>query len=967
MGRSRTNEEASVSARIETASIDRGSRMSHETKRLWRTVLAVAMSLATVCCAAAPASADPTGEPPVISADSLFNLPTPTPGAATGEEIEAIRDAFDVSGAQAETNLAVQRRGTKVNIVEQLSQRLGAEYGGIWFDAEAGEFVVPVSTAGETRAATEAATQIVAQEFVAASLGGSFRTEEVLSSEAELEAAQIDLTERLSDYFEAHLAQTALDPAVNALIVRVPESIDYQALAEIEKIASTSAVKVEVRRMPDDAFKVSPAACNEAERKCDLPLRSGQVIYGGPFSGPGGGTFYEICTVGFRANGNDGKKYVLTAGHCVLQNAQVGGTPIWSWMTQSPNEGQNSIGVTNQWHYDGKDWAKIDATGTWADTAPWPTMGAYWGATQEYPISGEASSYKGQTLCHIGVNTGISCGIVKEVNVTVKYGDGAQLNSMYEVVGSGLALGGGDSGGPVVANNIALGIVSGGISAYSNATLYFSDIMAANAELNTNIVGPGAPEAITGEASGIKTYEATISGQVNPHGMPTTYIVEYGIGGYSHSTGPYYAGAGQGFVSVTNVPLSGLEPGTTYQYRVKAGNGLSSGVGAKGTFKTYSWPLVDGNLPTLNISGKQATIRASVRPNKLPTTYWFEYGTTPSLGKETPLGNAGSALGPVEVSHTLTGLIPLTQYYYRVVVNNESSYSVGPTGNFTTGQPAWTYLSRFGAKGTEPGQFKAISGVAVDTAGNAYVADKSNNRVQKFSPTGEFLLQFGVKGSGPGELSTPVSIAIDPQGDVWVGEEGNQRIQEFSPTGTFIRQIGPNEGTNRPKRPNAITIGGNGKVYVADWAAPESILEYNPTPNGEGKYFLKRRVFENRPLGLTTASSGTVYFVSQDQRRVMRVSSSGIELVFEIPAVTSPAFNPAGLAVDPQGNFLISSVNNGSVVQVSASGKVQGSFGTQGTGPGQMYLPASLALAPSGLLFVGSQSTNYPEVTRWAD
>lgn len=419
-----------MSARTEAASIDRGDRMSQATNRsglrrqkeaadwralrrqcstghnyelalnegrsvtkvrFWRTVLTVAATLATACSAAAPASADPTGGP-FNSTDSLLSLPAS--GPETGEEIQTIRDAFDVSAARAETNLAVQRRGTKVNIVEQLSQRLGSEYGGIWFDADAGEFVVPVSTAGEAQAATDAATRVVTQEFSAASLDGRFRTEEVLSSEAELEAAQLDLTEQLSDYFDAHLAQTALDPAVNAVIVRVPESIDSEPLVEIEKIASTSTVKVEVRRMPDEAFEVKPTWCNELERKCDLPLRSGQVIYGGPFPGPGGGDFYEICSVGFRANGNDGKKYVLTAGHCVLQGGHPGGTPIWSWITQSPNEGQNSIGTTNQWHYDGKDWAKIDATGTWADTAPWPTMAAYWGSTQEYQSQGKRKATK---------------------------------------------------------------------------------------------------------------------------------------------------------------------------------------------------------------------------------------------------------------------------------------------------------------------------------------------------------------------------------------------------------------------------------------------------------------------------------------------------------------------------------------------------------------------------------------------
>jgi hypothetical protein len=917
-----------------------------------------------VCIAAAPASADPTGEP-LLSADSVLNLPTP--GPATGEEIGTIRAAFGVSAAQAETSLAVERRGTKINIVGQLKQGLGSEYAGVWFDTDAGEFVVPVSTAGKTQTATAAATQMVEQEFSAASLGGRFRTEEVRSSEAELEAAQLDLTERLSDYFEAHLTQTALDPATNAVIVRVPESIDSQSLAEIEKIASASPVKVEVRRMPDETFKVAPAACNEAERKCDLPLRSGQVIYGGPFSGPNGESLSEICSDGFRANGNDGKKYVLTAGHCVLQGGHPGGTPIWSWFTQSPNEGQHSIGTTIQWHYDGRDWAKIDATGTWADTAPWPTIGAYWGSTQEYPISGEASSYKGQTLCHIGMNTGASCGIVKEVNVTVKYADGAKLNSMYEVQGSGLALGGGDSGGPVVASNVALGLVSGGFSASHNAILFFSDIMAANAELNTNIVGPGAPEAITGSASDILNRSAAIPGQINPHGMPTTYAVEYGIGGYTNSTTSLYAGAGQGFTAVEKVPLSGLEPATTYQYRIKTTNGIGSGYGAQGSFKTRSHPELVGYLPPTEITAKQAMVHASVRPNGLQTSYFVEYEReSPYFGKETPLVSAGSSLGPVEVSQQLTGLISSSKYYYRIILSNEHGIAVGATESFTTTPPGWSYLSRFGGNGTEPGKLKPNFGIAVDSAGDAYVVDTGNNRVQKFAPNGKFLLQWGSKGSAPGQFKTARSIAVDPEGNVWVGEEGNQRIQEFSPTGTFIAQIGPNEGTERPQRPYWMTIGGNGKLFVADWAN-EAIMEYNRTPNSEGKYFAHRWKYQYHELGMATAPNGTVYFLSEKGAwSLMKVTSSGIGFECYIPAEATPLIaDPWGLAIDSQKNFLVPSVSGGRVVQFGC-GHFEGSFGTPGTGPGQMQEPGPLALTPSGLLFVGSRAQS-AEIARWSN
>ncbi len=829
--------------------------------------------------------------------------------------------------------------------------------------------MVPVATAADNSASARLAVQHVSQEFAAASLGGSFRTAQVQSNKPELEAAQREISQKLESEPETLSLQTALDPSVNAVVIRVPESTRSNTLAEARRIADSAATEVVVRVMPDQVFEARPASCNEAARKCDLPVRSGQVIYGPTFE-IGGQPFSEVCSVGFRANGYDGKKYILTAGHCAFQEAKLGQPINWSWTTDTATEGSKPVGTMAQWHYDGRDWAKIDSTGTWPDTAPWPTMAAYWGGTHEYPIVGEAESYKGQTLCHIGMNTGTSCGIVKEVGVNnIDYGYGAKVGNMFEVGGSGLALGGGDSGGAVVANNIGLGIVSGGLAAYSNATLFFSGIGAANAELNTNLVGPGAPEAITGAPSEVPVIplnnERGVSGQINPHGLATTYQVEYGVGGFTGTTSPVSVGSGQGFTSV-NPTIYGLQPGTTYQYRLKATNSLNSAYGVTRTFKTGTLPTVNENLPTTEISGKQATIRASVNPNNASTTYWFEWGPTLQMGKETPLGTI-SGLGPVEVKHTLTGLSPATTYYYRVIVANSGGLRTGPTGSFKTGPPGWTFLSRFGVKGTGPGQFGLIGGVAADATGNAYVADQTNHRVEKFGPNGEFLMQFGKKGTGLGEFSSPRSVAIDPQGDVWVGDEG--RIQEFTPNGVAIRQIGPNEGTNKPSIPKYITIGASGtKVLLAN---SSGITEYSTTPNGEGKYFLKSIPYTFEAVGLTTSpKDGYPYFVSREKSAMMRIVSGSIQKVFDIPATTPALTMPAGLAIDSQGNFLISSSSVGSVFQYGATGALQGTFGTKGTAPnltpGQMNQPSSMALAPTGLLFIGNLATTYPEIVRWA-
>ncbi|HET7444948.1 MAG TPA: LamG-like jellyroll fold domain-containing protein [Solirubrobacterales bacterium] len=570
------------------------------------------------------------------------------------------------SRAEAEENLVIQHRGTEVNVPEQLEDRLGDDFGGVWFDNDAGEFVVPVATAGEARAVTEGAREEVAEEFGASELPGDFRTEVVAFSHSELEAAQSAINERLAPYFEEQLAQTEIDPEVNAVVVRVPEGMAEETLGAIENAIRDVSVNVEVRELPRSAFELAPDGCEEVERWCDLPVRGGTRMYGTPtWLGPNGEELEEICTVGFRANGLDGKKYILTAGHCPLGGPNG---PLWNWKTVSSQGNHIPLGTMSQWHYPGKDWAKIDATGSEAEAVGWPTILAYWGGPYEYPIFGEARSYIGQTLCHIGSKSGTSCGIVKAENVTVEYSGGYKMNSMFEVGGTGLCSEGGDSGGPFFANNVALGILSGSNNiCYSTSTrVYFSDIMEAAAELNVNVAGPGAPEALTGSYSSVQPYQATVAGQVNPRGLQTSYQFEYGLGSYSSSIPAASAGAGQGFVP-TSATLTGLEPLATYQYRIRATNSLNTTFGLQGSFTT---PPAPPKVSAVSAEpGKlSATLRATIDGVKSDTSYRFEYGPTTGYGSSVPIPDQEVGAGVTQVSQSISGVEG--NYHYRVVATN---------------------------------------------------------------------------------------------------------------------------------------------------------------------------------------------------------------------------------------------------------------------------------------------------------
>jgi DNA-binding beta-propeller fold protein YncE len=88
------------------------------------------------------------------------------------------------------------------------------------------------------------------------------------------------------------------------------------------------------------------------------------------------------------------------------------------------------------------------------------------------------------------------------------------------------------------------------------------------------------------------------------------------------------------------------------------------------------------------------------------------------------------------------------------------------------------------------GQFRQVTDMAWDAAGNTYISDGYvNSRVAKADKDGVWLKSFGEPGDKPGQLNTPHSIAVDAQNNVYVADRGNRRIQVFDADGKFLRQI----------------------------------------------------------------------------------------------------------------------------------------------------------------------------------
>jgi hypothetical protein len=219
--------------------------------------------------------------------------------------------------------------------------------------------------------------------------------------------------------------------------------------------------------------------------------------------------------------------------------------------------------------------------------------------------------------------------------------------------------------------------------------------------------------------------------------------------------------------------------------------------------------------------------------------------------------------------------------------------------------------------------------VAVDSAGNVFVADTGNNRVDVFAPDGSFVHAFGKgvnpaggddcteasgcqRGGGlatPGGLAAPRGIAIDSSGLLYV--TASLRIDVFSAAGAYLRSIGREPTTTDPHK-NRNCQNGNDNCNNAEYEVAGAI---------------------NAPGDIAIGADGQLFATDLGNSRIDVFGSDG-----SFVRAFGKGVNPAG----------------GDVCTEATGCKK----GTAGAGPGSLTSPSSLALDGAGHVFVADTSNN---------
>jgi hypothetical protein len=320
---------------------------------------------------------------------------------------------------------------------------------------------------------------------------------------------------------------------------------------------------------------------------------------------------------------------------------------------------------------------------------------------------------------------------------------------------------------------------------------------------------PPPPTVSTGGASSVEPQAATLHGTVNPNTVDARYHFEYWSTGSPVSTPEGDAGSGNTGVEESAF-IGGLQPGTTYHYRLVATSAIGTGSGGEQAFTTPG-PVEAATGTASGVTEVQATLTGTVNPRGYDAKYYFQYGETTGYGSATALSDAGENNGSVPVSALIIGLHPGTTYHYRLVATSGGITREGADQTLRTGILPTFYTSsanltpeittQFGNANNVPlagdwfGQGKTTIGV-YDPSSSTFYLDKSNTGALEVITT-----HFGEKGDIP--------LAGD-----WLGQ-GKDTIGVYRPSTATFYLARNNSGTGEVL---IVPFGEKGDIPVTgDW------------------------------------------------------------------------------------------------------------------------------------------------------
>ena len=337
---------------------------------------------------------------------------------------------------------------------------------------------------------------------------------------------------------------------------------------------------------------------------------------------------------------------------------------------------------------------------------------------------------------------------------------------------------------------------------------------------------------------------------------------------------------------------------------------------------------------------------------------------------------------------------------YIVDSSNQRIRKVDAVGTITTvaGNGVTTFSGEGGAA-TAARLFNPF-GVAADAAGNLYIADSSNQRVRKVDAAGTITTVagsgvFGFSGDGGAATAAgvnPYRIAVDAAGNLYIADQGNHRIRRVDAAGTITTVAGSGAfgfsgdgGAATAARlfnPSGVAVDATGNLYIADTnnqrirkvhaGGTITTVAGNGTLGFSGDGGVATAARLANPFGVAVDAAGNLYVADTSNRRIRKVDAAGMittvagngSLGFSGDggsATTASLGGPSDVAVDAAGNLYIADRGNRRIRQVDAGGTItsvagNGTVGYSGDGGAATAAsfadPVAVAVEAAGNLYI---------------
>ena len=354
-----------------------------------------------------------------------------------------------------------------------------------------------------------------------------------------------------------------------------------------------------------------------------------------------------------------------------------------------------------------------------------------------------------------------------------------------------------------------------------------------------------------------------------------------------------------------------------------------------------------------------------------------------AFGSANGTGTAASFFYPSGVAVDGTGNV------YVADTNNFKIRKITAAGVVTTfaGNAAAGSADGIGTAAT----FSSPIGVAVDPAGNVYVADLNNNLIRKITVAGLVSTVKGntTSGSADGKGTTassyyPSGVAFDAAGNVYVASGIGHKIQKITSSGAVTtlagsETIGSADGTGTTagfNYPSGVAVDGSGNVYLADkgnhkirkiTSAGIVTTLAGSTVIGSADGTGSAATF-NGPTGLVVDTAGNVYVADALNNNIRKITSSGIVTTiagngiagsFNAIGIAASFNDPSGITIDAAGNLYVADTGNNKIRKITAAGAVttlagSGTAGSDnGTGTTASFnYPFGLTVDSTGNVYV---------------